>query len=47
MIQSKHHQGVGVGQDSLVDREPVSGLVDALIHSDRMAGRFSDDRPES
>jgi hypothetical protein len=29
---------VGVGEDSLVDRQLVSGLIDALEHRDRMAG---------
>ena len=41
VVQPEHHQGVGVGEDPLVDREPVAGLVDALEDGDRVAGGFA------
>ena len=37
MVEPEHQQGVGVGQDPLVDRQPEAGLVDALEHGDRDA----------
>ena len=41
MVETEHHQRVGVGQDSLVDRQLVAGLVDALEDGDRVPGGFS------
>ncbi len=38
MVEPEHHQRVGVGQDPLVDREFVAGLVDALEDGDRVPG---------
>ena len=43
VVEPEHHQGVGVGEDPLVDRKLVAGLVDALEHRDRMAGGFAGD----
>ena len=41
MVEPEHHQRVGVGQDSLVDRKFVAGLVDALEDGDRVPGGLS------
>ena len=41
VVESEHHQGVGVGKDPFVDRKSVAGLVDALKHGDGVAGRFT------
>ena len=38
MVETEHHQRVGVGQDAFVDRELVAGLVDALEDRDRVPG---------
>ena len=38
MVQSEHHQRIGVGQNSFVDRQFVACLVDALEDGNRMAG---------
>ena len=38
MVETEHHERVGVGQHPFVDRELVTGLVDALEHRDRVAG---------
>ena len=38
MVETEHHEGVGVGQDAFVDRELVSGLVDALEDGHRVPG---------
>ena len=43
VVQAEHHQRVGVGQHPFVNRQLVAGLVDALEHGDRMAGRLADD----
>ena len=47
MIESEHHQGVGVGENAFIDRQLVAGLVDALEDRDRMAGRFAGDLLET
>ena len=31
VIQAEDHQRVGVGEDSLVERQSLAGLIDALI----------------
>ena len=41
MVQTEHHQRVGVGQDPFVDRQLVAGLVDALEDGDRVPGGLS------
>ena len=41
VVQPEDHQGVGVGEDPLVDRQLVAGLVDALEDGDRVAGGFA------
>src|SRR6266850_380296 len=33
VVQAKYHERVGVGEDSFVDRQALSGLVDPLINS--------------
>ena len=38
MVESEHHQRVGVGQNPLVDRQLETRLVNALEDGDRMAG---------
>jgi polyphosphate kinase 2 (PPK2 family) len=35
LVESEHHQRVGVGEDAFVDRLLEPGLVDALKHGDR------------
>jgi hypothetical protein len=47
MIESEHHQGVSVGENALIDRQSVSGLVDALEDGDRMARCFAGDLLET
>ena len=47
MVQTKDHQGVGVGKNSLIDRELVPCLVDALVNSHRVIGRLTHDLLES
>ena len=41
MVETEHHQRVGIGEDPLVDRQPVAGLVDALEDGDRVTRRFA------
>ena len=41
MVETEHHERVGVGQDAFVDRELVAGLVDALEHRHRVPGGLS------
>src|SRR5579871_118762 len=41
MIEAEHHQRVGIGENALVDRKLVAGLIDALKDRDRMARRFA------
>ena len=41
MVESEHHERVGIGQNAFVDRKLVSSLVNALEHSDRVAGGFA------
>ncbi len=38
VIEPEHHQGVGVGQYPLVDRQSITRLVDALKDRDRVTG---------
>ena len=38
MVETEHHQRVGVGQHAFVDRKFVAGLVDALEDRDRVSG---------
>ena len=45
MVETEHHQRVGVGQDSFVDRELVAGLVDALEDGDGVPGGLSRPAP--
>src|SRR6516165_12124216 len=41
VIESEDHQGVGVCQYPLVDRQLVAGLVDALEDRDRVTGHLA------
>jgi hypothetical protein len=41
VIEPEYHQRVGVGENAFVDLQPVSGLVNALEDSDRVARRFT------
>src|SRR5215469_2423184 len=43
VIEAENQQRVAIGEDSLVNRQTESGLVDALEHRDRMAAGFLDD----
>ena len=43
VVQAEHHQRVRVGQHPFVNRQPVTGLVDALEHGDGVPGRLADD----
>ena len=47
VVQAENHQRVRVGKDSLIDRELVPCLVDALVNSHRMIGRLTHDLLES
>ena len=40
MIEAEDHHRIGVGQDTIVDRQFLPGLIDALIYRDRFAGHF-------
>ena len=41
VVESEHHQGVGVSQDPFVNRKLVARLVDALKHGDAVARRLT------
>jgi hypothetical protein len=43
MIETEHHQRVGIGENAFVDRQLVTGLVNALEDCDRMARGFTGD----
>ena len=43
VVQPEHQERVGVGQNPFVNRQLVAGLIDALEHSDRVAGGFAGD----
>src|SRR5215471_13615970 len=43
MVEAEDHEGVGVGENALVDREAVAGLVNALVDRDRMTGLLADE----
>ena len=43
MVEAEYHQSVSIGQYTLIDRQPVARLIDALEHRDGLAGRFADD----
>ena len=47
MVETEHHQRVGVREDALVDRLLEPGLVDALKHGHRMPGHLADGLLES
>jgi hypothetical protein len=36
MVETEDHECVGIGEDPLVDRQPVAGLVDALENRNRV-----------
>ena len=38
MVWAKHHERVGIGEDSFVNQQLEARLVDALKHRHRMAG---------
>src|SRR5262245_45650524 len=40
VVQPKHHDGICVCQDSLIERKLEPGLVDPLKHRDGMSGGF-------
>src|ERR1700746_2275160 len=41
VVESEHHESIGVREYALIDRQLESGLVDTLEHGDRMAGRLA------
>ena len=43
VVQAEHHQRVRVCKNSLIDREFVPCLVDALVDGHRMTGRLAHD----
>src|SRR5262245_11756612 len=43
VVQAEYQEGIRVRQDPLVNRKPVTSLVDALEHRDRMTGRLAHD----
>ena len=47
VVQAENHQRVRVRKDSLIDRELVPCLVDALVNSHGMIGRLAHDLLES
>ena len=47
MVESEHHQRVGVSENALVDRQLIAGLVNALENGDRMARCLAGDLLET
>jgi hypothetical protein len=47
MIETKHHQRVGVGESPFVERQSLACLVNPLVNSDRVPRRLADERLES
>src|SRR6188474_641573 len=47
MIEPEHHQRVRVGENPLVDRRRIAGLIDALKHRDGLTGRLPGDLLEA
>ena len=43
MVEPEDHQRVGVGEDPLVDRQFLSGLIDALVDGHGLARYLADD----
>ena len=41
VVESEHHERVGICQDPFVNRQLVARLVNALENGDRMAGGFA------
>src|SRR5258708_20858379 len=44
MVETKHHQRVGVGEHPFVERQLLACLVNPLIHSDGMPCRLVHER---
>ena len=42
VVQPEHHQGVGVGKHTLVQRQSLAGLIDPLVHRDGLPGGLAD-----
>ncbi len=43
MIEAENHQRIGVGKNAFVDRQLVSGLINALKDGDGMSRGFAGD----
>ncbi len=41
VVEAENQQGVGIGEDAFINDEFVTGLVDALIDGDGLAGGFA------
>ena len=40
MVEAKDHHRIGVGQNTIIDRQFLPGLIDPLIYRNRFAGNF-------
>ena len=47
MVEAEHHEGVGVSEDTLIQRETLTGLIDALINGHGMSRGVSDEAPST
>src|SRR5215211_9350656 len=47
VIEPEHHQRVGIGQHPLIDRKPLSSLIDPLVDDDRLPSHLADNILES
>ena len=44
VIEPEHHQGVGIREHLLIDRQSLPGLIDPLVNDDRLSSHLADDR---
>src|SRR5438067_10087815 len=46
VVETKHHQRVGVGEHPFVERQSLARLVDSLVNSDGLPRSLADERLE-
>ncbi len=42
MVETEHHQGVGIVENAGVDRQFLTRLIDALVHRHGLPGQLAD-----
>jgi hypothetical protein len=42
VVEAKHHQRVRIVEDTRVDRQLLTRLIDALVHGHRLPGQLAD-----